>query len=119
MLAFPFVGFVFPCFFYFLLLFFDKSSCYVLVFVFVVLGFLGLVTRYGLCFFGLFLVGMFFGGFKGQVRRPLRATSIGPKPSLFVLFCFWFVFVCFVLVVGFCLFFGFCFCFIWKGLRVK
>ena len=48
-----------------------------------------------------------------------RATSIGPKPSLFVLFCFWFVSVCFVLVVGLCLFFGFCFCFIWKGLRVK
>ena len=60
MLAFPFVGFVFLCFlFNFLLLLFDKSSCYVLVFVCVVLGFLGLVMCYVLCFFGLFLVWFF------------------------------------------------------------
>ena len=44
-----------------------------------------------------------------------RATSIGPKPSLFVLFCFWFVFVCFVLVVGFCLFFWFWLLFYLEG----
>ena len=65
--------------------------------------------------FGCFFV----GGFKGQVRWPKGPPRLALKPSLFVLFCFCFVSVCFVLVVGFCLFFCFCFCFIWKGLRVK
>ena len=39
-----------------------------------------------------------FGGFKGQVRWPRRATSLGPKPSLFIiLLCiFLFVFVPFL-----------------------
>ena len=69
---------------------------------------------YVLCvvfFFGLVLVGFLFWRVSGSGEVAQRATSIGPKPSLFVLFCFWFVFVCFVLVVGFCLFFCFCFCF--------
>ena len=84
MLAFPFVGFVFPCFlFYFVLLLFDKSSCYVLVFVFVVLGFLGLVMCYVLCFFW-FVFGLVFfleglrvrwGGPKGHLTSPLNLLS--------------------------------------------
>ena len=57
MLAFPFVGFDFLCF----LLLFDKSSCYVLVSVFVVLGFLGLVMWYVLFFWFLFV---FFEGLR-------------------------------------------------------
>ena len=44
------------CVFVYLLLLFDKSSCYVLVSVFVVLGFLGLVMWYVLFFGGFFLV---------------------------------------------------------------
>ena len=44
----------------------------------------------------VFLVFCFFGGFKGQVRWPKRATSLGPKPALF--------FVLFFLVVFFCVF---------------
>ena len=96
-----------------LLLLFDNSSCYVLISVFVVLGFLGLVMWCVLFFL------VFFGGFKGQVRWPKGPPRLALKPSLFVLFCFCFVSVCFVLVVGFCLFFCFCFCFTWKGLRVK
>ena len=51
MLAFPFVGFVFVCFLlYFFLLLSDKSSCCVLVFVSVVLGFIGFVMCYLLFF---------------------------------------------------------------------
>ena len=47
-----------------------------------------------------------------------RATSIGPKPSLFVvLFCFWHVFVCFVLVVGLCLFLLFLLLFYLEGFK--
>ena len=44
----------------------------------------------------LFFCFCFFGGFKGQVRGSgevaRRATSLGPKPSLFSLFVFLFVF---------------------------
>ena len=69
MLAFPFVDFVFVCFLiYFFLLLFDKSSCYVLVFVFVVLGFLGLVMCYVLDFFFVFFL-FFFGGGEGSRVR--------------------------------------------------
>ena len=85
-------------FFFFPLLLFDRSSCYVLVSVFVVLGFLGLVMWYVLFFWFLFV---FFGGFKGQVRWPKGPPRLALKPSLFVLLCFCFVSVCFVLVVGF------------------
>ena len=54
-LAFPFLGFEFLCFFlFFLLLWLDKSGCYVLVSVFVVLGFL--VFLWYVFFFCLFLV---------------------------------------------------------------
>ena len=66
MLASPFVGFVFVCFlFYFCLLLFDKSSCYVLVFVSVVLGFLGFVICYLL---DCFLVGFWFCFFLEGLR---------------------------------------------------
>ena len=70
MLAFPSVGFIFVCFlFYFFLLLFDKSSCYVLVFVSVVLGFLGFVMCYLLdcCLVGFWFC---FLRFKVQVRWP-------------------------------------------------
>ena len=57
MLAFPFVGFVCLCFlFYLLLLLFDKSSCYVLVFVFVVLGLMVWLCVVCCVFFGWLLV---------------------------------------------------------------
>ena len=46
-----------------------------------------------------------------------RAPSIGPKPSLFVLFCFCFVSVCFVLVVGFCFFLLFLLLFYLEGFK--
>ena len=139
MLSKPFVSYVglsfcWFCFsllsFYFLLLLFDKSSCYVLVFVFVVLGFLGLVMCYVLCFFlDCFWFGFLFGGFKGQVRWPKGPPQLAQNPPYlfcFVFGLFLFVLFLFVLVVGFCLFscwvlfvLLFCFCFIWKGLRVK
>ena len=60
-LAFPFLGFEFLCFFvlFFLLLWLDKSGCYVLVSVFVVLGFL--VFFCGMCsFFVCFWFVLFF-----------------------------------------------------------
>ena len=60
MLAFPFVGFAFLCFlFSFFLLLFDKSSCYVMVFVFVVLGFPWFAYVVCVVFF-LFVFGLFF-----------------------------------------------------------
>ena len=34
-------------------------------------------------FFVFFSVSFFWGGVKGQVRWPQRATSLGPKPSFF------------------------------------
>ena len=37
-------------------------------------------------FFVFLAVFLFFGGFKGQVRR---ATSLGPKPSLFIIYFYW------------------------------
>ena len=47
-----------------------------------------------------------------------RATSLGPKPSLFYLFCLFVLFICFVYLF---LFFGFVFCFLFfgEGLRVR
>ena len=114
-LAFPFVGFVFPCFLFYFLLLLDKSSCYVLVFVFVVLGFLGLVVCYVFCFFGLFLVWDFFWGFKGQVRWPKGQPQLAPNPPY--LFCFVFGLFCFSCWVLFVLWF--LLWFIWKGFRVK
>ena len=74
MLAFPFVGLFFVVLFCLLLLL-DKSSCYVLVFVFVVLGFLRLVLCYVLCFFW-FVFGL---GFLGE---GLRVRWGGPKGHL-------------------------------------
>ena len=47
-----------------------------------------------LFFFGFFV--FFFGGFKGQVRWPKRATSLGPKPSLFFGCFFWCYFLAFL-----------------------
>ena len=41
------------------------------------------------------------GGFKGQVRWPWRATSLGPKPSLLVFFCSGFLGRGFVSLGGF------------------
>ena len=92
MLAFPFVGLVFLCSLcYFLLLLFDKSSCYVMVFV--LLFWVSLVWLCVLsCVFFWFVIGLgFFWRVQGSGEVAQRATSIGPKPSLFVLFCFWFV----------------------------
>ena len=45
----------------------------------------------------------FFGGFKGQVTVAQRATSLGPKPSLFSFFCFVFVFLFFFVLLSFLL----------------
>ena len=134
MLAFPFFGFVFVCFLLYFLLLFDKSSCYVLVFVSVVLGFLGFVMCYLLDFFGvLFLLFVIFGGFKGQVRSPKGPPHLALNPPylfslVFGLFlvCFWFVFCLFFVSFLFVLFslFGFVsslflLLVFWKGLRVQ
>ena len=100
MLAFPFVGFVFVCFLlYFFLLLFDKSSCYVLVFVSVVLGFLGFVMCYLLdCFLVCFCF-CFLGGFKGQVRWPKGPPHLALNPPYLFSFVFGlFLFVLFSLL---------------------
>ena len=102
--------------FYFLLLLFDKSSCYVLFFFLI---WVSLVWLCVMCcvFGGLFLVwDFFFGGFKGQVRWPKGPPQLALKPPSLFCFVFWFVFVCFVLV-GFCLFFGFLLLFYLEGFK--
>ena len=90
-------------FFFFSLLLFDKSSCYVLVSIFVVLGLLGSVMWYVLFFFW-FLFGFLFEGFKGQVKWPKGPPQLALKTLLisFVLFLFCFClfyFSCWVLFV--------------------
>ena len=66
---------------------------------------LDVVVFFVVCFFLLFFcfvcfclsLFVFFGGFKGQCEVARRATSLGPKPSLFYLFLFFFVFCFFFL----------------------
>ena len=118
MLAFPFVGFVFPCFLFYFLLLFDKSSCNVLVFVFVVLGFLGLVMCYVFFlvffWFGIFLEGLrvtWWGGPKGHLNWPQTLLIC------FVLFLVCFCLFCFSCWVLFALWF--LLLFIWKAFRAK
>ena len=118
MLAFPFVGFVVLCFI-FLLVFVWQIKLLCSGFCFFFFG--GGVPGFGyvLCvgFFGVCFWFCFFGG-SGEVAQ--RATSSGPKLSLFVLFCFglFFCLFCFSCWVLFVLLFLLLFIF-WKGLRVK
>ena len=98
MLAFPFVGFEFLCFFFLpLLLLFHKSSCYVLVSVFCCFGFPGFACVLCVVFFW-FVFGFFclfcFGGFKGQSRWPKGPPQLTLNPLC--LFCFVFVLFLFV-----------------------
>ena len=83
-----FISVLFALFLFCCWIVFGVGSCFAFVFVFLFFSFV-----FCSCFF-LFFCSVFFGGFKGQVR----ATSLGPKPSLFFCFCFF--------VVLFCLFFG-------------
>ena len=94
-----FVSVLFALFLFSCWIVFCIGSCFVFVF-----------------FFFAFVFLVFFGGFKGQVRWPKRATSLGPKPSLFycLVFCFCFSFFVFV----FC-FRSLFFCFFLKGLRAR
>ena len=95
----------FCVFFWFLLLLLDTSSCYVLVSVFVVLGFLGLLVCYVSCFFWFvfgFFCFIFFGRFRGQVRWPKGPPQLTLNPLC--LFCCAFVLFLFVLLLLFCLF---------------
>ena len=46
-------------------------------------------------FFLNVFVSVVFWRFKGQVRLPKGPPHLGPKPSLLVLFFFWFSFLCF------------------------
>ena len=98
---------------------FSLLSCFCFCFVCFVLGFVVGCCCFLFvfcCFLFLFVFVVcfcFFGGFKGHVRWPWRATSLGPKPSLFYLFCF-FCF-CFFFFLFFFLFLS-CFfvCFFWR-----
>ena len=83
------------CLVCFVLGFVVGCCCFVFLFVFFFL-----VVLFFFCF-------VFFGGFKGHVRWPEGATSLGPKPSLFYLF----LFLCFCFFFGFFLFFV---CFFWR-----
>ena len=61
------------------------------------------------CFFCFVFFWCFFWRVEGSCEVARRATSLGPKPSLFVfLFLFCFFFLCFFLVF-----------FCWEGLRVR
>ena len=77
-------------FFVFLLLF--LGLLFFLFFVFLGPPHLALNPPFSFVFFCFFC--FFFGGFKGQVRWPEGATSLGPKPS-FLCFCFVWFFVLF------------------------
>ena len=98
-LAFPFVGFEFLCFFFFpcCCCFTNQVAMFWFLF-FVVLGFLGLLVCYVLCYFWFvfgFFCFLFFGGFKGQVRWPKGPPQLTLNPLC--LFCFVFVLFLFVL----------------------
>ena len=78
-------------------IFFHRSSFYVLVIVSLVSGFLVFVLCYllDLCF--LFVVLVFFGGFKGQVRWPQGPPHLALNPPYLI----YFVWVCFLFVLFF------------------
>ena len=64
------------------------------------------LSSFGFVLFFIFVF-VFWGGFKGQVRWSERGTSLGPKPSLFVLVCFScfdFFLLFFLLLLFFCFF---------------
>ena len=72
------------------------------------------VLSFGLsfCFF------VFLWRVEGSGEVAQRATSLGPKASLFVLFCFFVYFLFAFLFVGFCFVSVLAFVF-WKDLRVR
>ena len=117
MLAFPFVGFVFVCFLLYFFLLFDKSSCCVLVFVSVVLGFIGYVMCYLLVWgfvFGLVL----FGGFRDQVRWPKGTPHLALNTPYLFSFVFGLFFCLFCSLLAFVSSSVLLLVF-WKGFRVR
>ena len=94
---------------------FSFLSCFCFCFVCFVLGFVVRCCCFVVCFFVVFFVFVCFCLFfwRGSCEVARRATSLGPKPSLFYLFLFFPLF-CFL----FCFLLFFCLFFL-EGLRFR